>query len=250
MGHSSNHHGESSEDAEANASSSAGAADASDDSGSASRRFATAEPLERLLRWAGASVAAGVRESATRTQRLDSEPLEYGAEVDWLRALDISMRRRDSERARLDRIEGKIAPIIAGTLAALALFVDKAGSTMDDFLAALLLVPLAMLFRAFGTYEYIDTPSLDELVRTYERWPLTYVRSVVIGTADAVARNGPSIDRKARSLNHTMGVLFTVIVIIIASRACEAFQAKAVHHGAISSPRPAVLGLIWLVRVF
>jgi hypothetical protein len=109
----------------------------------------------------------------------------------------MAMRRRDSERQRLDRIESKIAPIIAGTIAALGLFVDKAASTADYFVGSLLLIPLALLLNAFRTYGYIDTPNLDELVRTYERWPLTYVRSVVIGTADAVTQNGSVIDRKA-----------------------------------------------------
>lgn len=138
----------------------------------------------------------------------------------------MAMRRRDSERQRLDRIESKIAPIIAGTIAALGLFVDKAASTVDYFVGSLLLIPLALLLNAFKTYDYVDTPNLDELVRTYERWPLTYVRSVVIGTADAVTRNGSVIDRKARDLNRTMAVLFTVVIVVIAARAFEAVNAE------------------------
>jgi hypothetical protein len=143
-----------------------------------------------------------------------------------VRALDMAMRRRDSERQRLDRIESKIAPIIAGTIAALGLFVDKATSITDYFVGSLLLIPLALLLNAFKTYGYIDTPNLDELVRTYERWPLTYVRSVVIGTADAVTQNGSIIDRKARDLNRAMAVLFAVVIVVIAARTFEAVSGE------------------------
>ena len=45
--------------------------------------------------------------------------------------------------------------------------------------------------------------------------PLAHIRSVVIGTADAVTQNGSVIDRKARDLNRTMAVLFGVVVIVI-----------------------------------
>ncbi len=143
------------------------------------------------------------------------------------------MRRRDSERDRLDRIESKIAPVIGGTIAGLGLSVDKAGTPMDYAVGGLLLIPLAMLFMAFRTFTYMDTPSLDELVRTYERWPLTYIRSVVLGTAEAVAKNGPVIDKKARDLNRTMAVLFVAVIMIIAYRTYEASRGRDV-----SSHRP------------
>ena len=178
-------------------------------------------PLERLLQWAGSTTARGVL-AQKRGRGLFDEPLPYRTEVDWNQALELAMHRRDSERDRLDRVEGKIAPIIGGTIAGLALFVDKSGSTLDYLLAALLLIPLAMLFLAFRTKDYIDTPSLDVLVETYERWPVTFVRSVVVGTADAVAKNGPIIDSKARDLNRTMAVLFGVLVLILTVRAIEA----------------------------
>jgi hypothetical protein len=184
-----------------------------------------------------------LREAADETG-IANEPLPFGAEVDWMRALDMAMRRRDSERQRLDRIESKIAPIIAGTIAALGLFIDKAASTFDYFVGSLLLIPLALLFSAFKTYGYIDTPNLDELVRTYDRWPLTYVRSVVIGTADAVTKNGFVIDRKARDLNRTMAVLFAVVITVIASRTFEAVhgeQRRAHDAHALTGASPAIV---------
>jgi hypothetical protein len=66
---------------------------------------------------------------------------------------------RDNERNRLDRIEGKIAPIIAGTIAAFALFLDKANGWLDIAAGALYLIPLWQLFVAFRTHDYIDVPS-------------------------------------------------------------------------------------------
>ncbi len=217
--------------AESAAATAADPADPANGASSVARGRQAANPVERLLNWAGGAVADGARRGSVRSLGIADEPLPYGSEVDWARALDLAMRRRDSERARLDRIESKIAPIIAGTLAGLGLFVDKAASSFDYVLGALLLVPLAMLLLAFKTYEYIDTPSLDELVRTYERWPVTYVRSVVIGTADAVGKNSSVIDRKARDLNRTMAVLFIAIILVIAARAYEAVNAERWHSG-------------------
>jgi hypothetical protein len=212
------------------------AADAADGADSSARGSEAPTALERLLGWVGGAAARGVLASS-RAPRLAEEPLPYGADVDWERALEMTMRRRDSERQRLDRIESKIAPIIAGTVAGLGLFIDKSASTLDCLSGSLLLVPLAMLFLAFRTFEYIDTPNLDELVRTYERWPLTYVRSVVVGTADAVSKNGPVIDRKARELNRAMAVLLIVVVLVIGVRTYEAGTQGLRDHRAPAQER-------------
>jgi hypothetical protein len=65
------------------------------------------------------------------------------------RAFEFARDCRDAERQRLDRIEGRIAPVIAGTLAALGLFVDEVSGPIDLGVGAIFLVPLAMLFLAF-----------------------------------------------------------------------------------------------------
>ncbi|MEA2665232.1 MAG: hypothetical protein QOI11_2176 [Candidatus Eremiobacteraeota bacterium] len=181
---------------------------------------------------------------AWRTNRCRSGPRSTGRARSTWRCAGATANGSGSTESK-----SKIAPIIAGTIAALGLFVDKAASTADYFVGSLLLIPLALLLNAFKTYDYVDyvdTPNLDELVRTYERWPLTYVRSVVIGTADAVTQNGSVIDRKARDLNRTMAVLFTVVIVVIAARTFEAVSAeqraasKAGPHAgtARASPKP------------
>ncbi|MGA8575479.1 MAG: hypothetical protein WB609_07325 [Candidatus Cybelea sp.] len=80
---------------------------------------------------------------------MSDEPLAADAISDYRIALEIALRRPDNERNRLDRIESKIAPIIAGTIAAFALFLDKATSWLDIAAAALYLLPLWQLFVAF-----------------------------------------------------------------------------------------------------
>jgi hypothetical protein len=202
---------------------------------------ASSNPLEHFLRWTAGAAARGVL-AQKLSRGIFDEPLPYHTEVDWLQALDLAMRRGDSERVRLEHVEGKIAPIIAGTIAGLALFVDKSGTTLDYLLAGLLLIPLAMLFLAFRTKDYIDTPNLDLLVDTYERWPVTYIRSVVIGTAEAVAKNAPMINAKARGLNRTMALLFAVMAFILTVRTLEALVDSARHvssAGRGTSPQPA-----------
>jgi len=188
-----------------------------------------------VLRLSARAFAVGVHDAAPPQNRLADEPLPPDAEVDWDRAFELARDRRDAERNRLERIESKIAPIIAGTLAALGLFVDKAGGPLDLGVAALLLVPLAMLLSAFRTTDYKDIPNLDVLVETYAWYPKTYIRSLVLGAAEAVAKNSPIIDRKARSLNRAMAILYGTVVVIFIWRAGEAIY----HERHAETPKAA-----------
>jgi hypothetical protein len=173
--------------------------------------------------------------------RIDDEPLAADALTDYKVALDIALRRRDSERDRLDRIESKIAPIIAGTIAAFALFLDKPSSWLDIAAAALYLVPLWQLFVAFRTYEYIDVPNLDNLKQTWQRWPQTFLKAAFEGTVDAVNRNAPVIDKKARQLNGAMVYVFGVTVVVLGLRIAEATPLGAsLHSGFAANSASAV----------
>jgi hypothetical protein len=165
------------------------------------------------------------------------EPLSPGSEVDWDAALTLALARRNSERDRLDRIEGKVAPIIAGTFAGLAIFFDKPQSSADYLVSALLLIPLFMLLRTFRTYVYMDVPDLDELALKYEWYPKTYVRSVVLGTAKVVAKNAPIIDQKARDLNRAMVFLFIIVAVVLSWRTYEAVDHERLPNQSITAPR-------------
>jgi hypothetical protein len=153
---------------------------------------------------------------------IKDEPLPADAPTDFGVALEIALQRKDNERERLDGIEGKIAPIIAGTIAAFALFVDKADSWLDLFAAAFYLVPLYQLFVAFRTYEYIDVPNLNELDETWQQWPQTFLRAAFKGTVNAVNRNAPMIDAKARRLNYAMTSVLWVTILVLGLRVVDA----------------------------
>lgn len=168
-----------------------------------------------MLRLCARAIAAGIHDAGPAQPRLADEPLPPDSEVDWDRAFELARDRRNAERDRLDRIESKIAPVIAGTLAALGLFVDKAAGPADLGFAALLLIPLAMLLFAFRSTNYKDIANLDVLVETYGRFPKTYIRSTVLGAADAIAKNAVIIDRKASDLNRAMLVLYSTVVLIL-----------------------------------
>lgn len=157
------------------------------------------------------------------------EPLESEqerAQVDWGEALDLALRRRDNERERLERIEGKVAPIIGGTVAVLGLFLGKSATPADCVIGLLLLIPLAMLFFTFRTSQYVDVPNLDTLIETYEWYPKTYIHSVISGTAEAVASNAEVIDRKARFLNLSMAILYLIIALIVVLRTSEVLHER------------------------
>ncbi len=171
-----------------------------------------------------AAIGAGFRDASPPTAKLADEPLPPDAEVDWDRAYALARDRRDAERERLERIESKISPIIAGAIAALGLFVDKASGWPDLLVSALLLAPIAMLLLAFRTTDYQDFPNLDDLVKTYQWYPKTYVRSTVLGAAESIAKNSIIIDRKARDLNRAMAVLFLTVIVILGWRVIEAYD--------------------------
>lgn len=154
--------------------------------------------------------------------RLADEPLPADSEVDWNRAYEFARDRRDAERERLERIESKIAPILAGAIAALGLFIDKSSGWPDLLVACILLIPITMLLRAFRTTDYEDFPNLDALVQKYPWYPKTFVRSVVLGATTTIAKNSVTIDRKARALNHAMVVLVLSIIVIFCWRIGEA----------------------------
>jgi hypothetical protein len=180
-----------------------------------------------LARMVGAALERG-RQSARTAPAIADEPLAHDALADYRYAAELMLRRRDNERDRLDRIESKIAPIIGGTIAALGLFIDKASSTIDLVTGSLYLIPLFMLLRTFETYEYIDVPDPDVFVQSWQRWPQTFLKSVFEGTADAISRNGPTIDAKARNLNTAMRWVYGVTVIVIGVRLLEVALPKGV----------------------
>jgi hypothetical protein len=175
--------------------------------------------------------------------RLGDEPLPPDAEVDWNRAYELARDRRDAERERLEHIESKIAPIIAGAIAALGLFVDKASGWPDLLVAALLLVPIALLLTAFQTADYLDFPNLENLVETYQWYPKTYIRATVLGAAESISKNAIAIDRKARELNRAMAVLLFTVIIILGWKAGEAYdeQRSGGKGPTPVSPIPAAL---------
>ena len=112
---------------------------------------------------------------------------------------------------------------VAGAIATLGLFVDKSSGFSDLLVDALLLVPIALLLRAFQTTDIQDFPNLETLARTYAYYPKTYLRATVVGAAETVARNGVVIDRKARELNFAMAVLFGTVIVVLGWRVAEAW---------------------------
>ncbi len=190
----------------------------------------------RAIRAGGCAFGRGWQRSIPRAPGIVDEPLPHDADEDLRFAFEVALRKRDNERDRLERIEGKVAPIIAGTIAALGLFLDKASGWLDVAVGALYLVPLWILLRTFQTYVYIDVPSLDQLALTWQRWPKTFLKATVAGAADALARNRPAIDKKARDLNLAMNLVYVVTVIVLCVRLLEGYTAQ---HGYQGTTNPA-----------
>lgn len=100
-----------------------------------------------------------------------------------------------------------------------------------------------MLLFAFRTTNYKDIANLDVLVKTYGRYPKTFIRSTVLGAADAIAKNAIIIDRKAANLNRAMMVLYSTVVLILMWRGGEAiYHERHTERPATAAARPTACG--------
>lgn len=178
---------------------------------------------------------------------IHDEPLDPESFSDFRYALDLVWRKRDAERARLERIEAKTAPVLAGTIAALGLFIDKAATLADLVSACLFLIPLFVLLDVFYTYEYQDGPDTNIMRETLYYYPKTFVKATYEAFTKHVSDNMPIIDKKARTLSMAMRFLFWITVIVLAIRLLEAAGSFGyVHPPAIfmtaSTPAPSPAG--------
>lgn len=146
----------------------------------------------------------------------EDEPLPYGSAVDYRYMLDVVTKRRDDERDRLDRIESKIAVVIAGAFAALGFSLEKAGSLFGTIAAGLYLIPIVFLLLALLPITYHDAPKPREFEEKFPWYPVTTVEMAVGGIVDSLELNHPKIEGKTRRLRIGIWGLVVVTCLVVA----------------------------------
>lgn len=171
---------------------------------------------------------------------LKDEPLPAESRTDYRYLLEVLMKKRDDERDRLDRIETKIAVVVAGAFAALGFSLEKSGSQLDTFAAALFLVPLAVLLCALLPLTYAEAPDAAELYQKFPHYPLQSLKTACEAIAKLQAKNEPRLEQKVKGLRWGIYLLLIVAFIIVGLRCAETFSAN--KEGIYARPRTGTSG--------
>jgi len=154
--------------------------------------------------------------------------------------LGLAQQWRDKQRSRLDRIEGKVATILAGTIAVLGFVLDKFTGWAGSLSAILLLIPLGTLLMALKTAVYTEVSPVPLLALLSDERPDLDVAHLVRNYVDVAKSNDPKVDRKAKFLDTSLWLLSIVIVAIVTLRVsvdANAMPANtALASAAASSP--------------
>jgi hypothetical protein len=157
---------------------------------------------------------------------LKDEPLPAESLTDYRYLLEILMKKREDERDRLDRIETKIAVVVAGPVAALGFSLEKSGSQLDTFAAALFLMPLAILLCALLPLMYAEAPDAAEFYQKFPRYPLQSLKAAYEAIAKLQEKNEPKLEQKVKGLRWGINSLLVVAFIIVGLRCAETFSAN------------------------
>ncbi|HET9392198.1 MAG TPA: hypothetical protein VFO29_01560 [Candidatus Rubrimentiphilum sp.] len=180
--------------------------------------------LPTAIRWFNPSLrairrkidSAGLSAQDPGPPRKEDEPLPYGSPVDYRYELEILTKRRDDDRERLDRIESKIAVVIAGAFAALGFSLDKSGSIYATIAAGLYLIPIVFLLIALLPVTYTDAPNPREFEEKFPWYPITTLKAAVGAIVDSLESNNPKIERKLNNLRIGIWGLVVITSLVVA----------------------------------
>jgi hypothetical protein len=157
------------------------------------------------------------------------EPLAPGSPVDYLYLFQTLVKVSDDERDRLERIEGKIAVVVAGAFAALGFSLEKAGSIPDVVVAALYAIPVIILLVALLPVKYAAVPDAKVFRESFPVWPIASWVAACDGLTKLHLTNAPKIEAKAAKLRVGIIALIAVTTLLAALKCYDAFQGAQVH---------------------
>jgi hypothetical protein len=176
------------------------------------------------------------------SHREEDEPLGSGSPVDYMYLFQTLAKVSDDERDRLERIEGKIAVVVAGAFAALGFSLEKAAAVPDVFVAALYAIPVIILLVALLPVKYAAVPDVNVFRDSFPVWPIASWIAACDGLTKLHVTNAPKIEAKAAKLRIGIIALIVVTGLLVALKCYEAVQGAAVLVQRASAASTAARG--------
>jgi hypothetical protein len=153
------------------------------------------------------------------------------AEPDYRFLLEVLMKTREDERDSLERLESKVAVVLAGTVAVLGFSFEKSATQMETFTSALFLAPLVVLLWALLPLRYGQAPSAKEFCKTFPTYPSQALKTACEAIAKLQDTNAPNLRKKASRLRWGTLLLIAVAIIVVGVRCADTFQmSKGENH--------------------
>lgn len=150
--------------------------------------------------------------------RIAGEPTAYNAPADFNRQYKLLHQKLQDERNRGDRIEGKAAALLAGTVAILGFSFEHIANVWEALALFAFAWPMYHLFLAYRAITWQDAPSAKEIAEKFAWYPQTTVASAAQAIADSVVANAPKIEAKAKNLNRAFIAILIVTGLLVVAK--------------------------------
>jgi hypothetical protein len=173
--------------------------------------------------------------------QIKNEPTSHDAPADFDRQYELLREKLRDEHDRCDKIEGKVATLIAGTVALVGFSLDHVSAWWQSVAVVAFAYPLWEFYHAFKTIDWDDAPSSSDL-KKHPWYPQTTVASAAVAMANCIESNGPKISEKAKAMNRGFRGALLVTALIVATRIAFILtggnpnEQHGEQHAAIASP--------------
>lgn len=179
--------------------------------------------------------------------RISGEPTEHNAPADFDRQYELIRQKLRDEHERCDKIEGKVATLIAGTIAVIGFSLDHIATWWQAIAVLAFAFPLVEFYNAYKTITWDDAPSSLDLLK-HPWFPQTTVASAAVAMANCIQANGPKVDEKAQAMNRgfryalVATALITILRIISIAIGATPNEQHAERAAASASPTSSASG--------
>lgn len=129
--------------------------------------------------------------------------------------------RRTVTYSSLQRVEARIGVLLAGTLAAIGLALDRSASVIDVAMALGYLRPLYLLLRAFKPLDYRVAPGTESVEESWPYYPKATTKAVFQSIGMSLESLQQGIVDKSNLTSRAINALFRFSAVMIVLRVAE-----------------------------
>jgi len=167
--------------------------------------------------------------------RITGEPTNYDAPADFDRQYDLVYQKLESERARTDSLDIKIAAVLAATIAGIGFSLGHVSNRAELLSISAFAIPLLLLYFAYRPIQFKDAPSGSEMAFKYPWFPEKTLASAAVAMGKAVEHNFTKIEKKANYFNRAFISAILAICIVGAVKAATYLSTGVYDDGRRSS---------------